>query len=265
MPVARLDSRALIAVTGPDARTFLHGLLTQGVETLASGEVRYGALLGPQGRLLFDLFLYGTDDGVLIETAADRRDALLQRLSLYRLRAKVDLAADPRQVFVAWGEAESSWPADPRLPGLGRRTVAADAAPDALEADWRRHQLEHGVPDTADFAPDSDYPIECDLDLLNGIDFQKGCFIGQETTSRMKRRGTIKTRLVPIVFEGPPPPFGAEILNGDLRAGEVRSGIDGRAMALLRLDRMAGPLTIDGREARADPPAWLGLDSAQVV
>lgn len=259
MPVARLDSRALIAVTGPDARTFLHGLLTQDVETLASGEVRYGALLGPQGRLLFDLFLYGTDDGVLIETAADRRDALLQRLSLYRLRAKVDLAADPRQVFVAWGEAESSWPADPRLPGLGRRTVAADAAPDALEADWRRHQLEHGVPDTADFAPDSDYPIECDLDLLNGIDFQKGCFIGQETTSRMKRRGTIKTRLVPIVFEGPPPPYGAEILNGDLRAGDVRSGMDGRAMALLRLDRMSGALGVDGREAYADPPRWSGL------
>lgn len=265
MPVARLESRALISVTGADARTFLHGLLTQDVETLASGEVRYGALLGPQGRLLFDLFLHGTDDGVLVETAADRRDALLQRLSLYRLRAKVQLYPDPRRVFAAWGDAEGSWPADPRLPGLGRRQTTEDHQTDASEADWRRHQLELGVPDAADFAADSDYPIECDLDLLNGIDFQKGCFIGQETTSRMKRRGTIKTRLVPIFFEGWPPPFGTEILNGDLRAGEVRSGIDGRAMALLRLDRMAGPLTIDGRGARADPPAWLGLDSAQVV
>ena len=119
-----------------------------------------------------------------------------------------------------------------------------------------------GVPDAADFAPDSDYPIECDLDLLNAIDFQKGCFIGQETTSRMKRRGTIKTRLVPIVFKGPPPPFGAEILNGDLRAGEVRSGLDGRAMALLRLDRMSGALRIGDREARADPPTWSGLTDA---
>lgn len=265
MPVARLDSRALISVTGADARTFLHGLLTQDVETLASGEVRYGALLAPQGRLLFDLFLHGTDDGVLVETAADRRDALLQRLSLYRLRARVELASDPGHAFAAWGDAEGSWPADPRLAGLGRRWLSGDHPADAPEADWRRHQLEHGVPDAADFAPDSDYPIECDLDLLNAIDFQKGCFVGQETTSRMKRRGTIKTRLVPIVFEGSPPPFGAEILNGDLRAGEVRSGIDGRAMALLRLDRMAGALAFDGREARADPPAWLGLDSAQVV
>lgn len=264
MPVARLDSRALIAVTGPDARTFLHGLLTQDVESVAVGEVRYGALLGPQGRLLFDLFLYGADDGVLIEAAADRRDALLQRLSLYRLRAKVELSPDPRAAFVAWADAEPSWPADPRLPGLGRRAIS-EAEVNASEADWRRHQLELGVPDAADFAPDSDYPIECDLDLLNGVDFQKGCFIGQETTSRMKRRGTIKTRLLPITFDGPQPPVGTEVLNSELRAGEVRSGVDGRAMALLRLDRMAGALSVDGREARADPPAWLGLDSAQVV
>jgi folate-binding protein YgfZ len=262
MPVARLDSRALIAVTGPDARAFLHGLLTQDVETLAPGELRYGALLGPQGRLLFDLFLFGTDDGVLIDCVADRRPALLQRLGLYRLRAKVELTPDDRPVFAAWGDGQPSWPVDPRLPALGRRAVAPERTADASEADWRRHQVAFGFPDAADFAPDADYPIECNLDLLNGIDFQKGCFIGQETTSRMKRRGTIKTRLVPITFDGPPPRFGAEILNGDLRAGEVRGGVEGRAMALLRLDRMTGRLTIDGREARADPPAWLGLAGA---
>lgn len=262
MPVARLDSRALIAVTGPDARTFLHGLLTQDVESLAPGAVRYGALLGPQGRLLFDLFLFGTDEGVLIDGAADRRATLMQRLALYRLRAKVDLALDDRSVCAAWGEDEPSWPADPRLDALGRRAVVPSPSVEAAETDWRRHQLALGVPDAADFAPDADYPIECDLDLLHGIDFRKGCFIGQETTSRMKRRGTIKTRLLPIVFDGPPPPFGAEILNGDLRAGEVRSGLDGRAMALLRLDRMTGALIIDGRQARADPPPWLGLDGA---
>ena len=259
MPVAQLDSRALIAVTGPDARAFLHGLLTQDVETLAVGEVRYAALLGPQGRLLFDLFLFGTHDGVLIDCVADRRPALLQRLGLYRLRAKVDLTPDDRPVFTAWDDGPSEWPVDPRLPALGRRAVAPATVAHASEADWRRHQLDLGVPDSSDFAPDADYPIECDLDLLNGIDFQKGCFIGQETTSRMKRRGTIKTRLVPITLEGPPPPFGAEILNGERRAGETRTALDGRAMALLRLDRMAGPLTVDGREAHADPPDWLGL------
>lgn len=260
MPVARLDSRALISVTGADARPFLHNLLTQDVETLADGQLRFGALLGPQGRLLFDLFLFGTADGVLLDCAADKRDALIQRLTMYRLRAQVRIAADDRPVMAAWGESHGDASADPRLAGLGRRFVG-EAASDASEQDWRSHQLALGVPDpAADTRADADYPIEANFDLLNGIDFQKGCFIGQETTSRMKRRGKVKTRLVPLAFDGPPPSFGAEVLAGDLRAGEVRSGQPGRAMALLRLDRIGGDLTVDGRPARAAPPAWLPVE-----
>ena len=258
MPIARLDSRALLAVTGPDARSFLHNLLTQDVESLTPGELRFGALLGPQGRLLFDLFLLGVEDGVLLDCAADRRGALIQRLSMYRLRADVRIAADDRPVFAAWAaDANADWPRDPRLPDLGARAYGADMQATASEDDYLRHQLALGVPDAAsDVKADADYPIEADFDLLNGVDFQKGCFIGQETTSRMKRRGKVKTRLVPIAFDGPPPPFGAEVLSGELRAGEVRSGLDGRAMALLRLDRLS-ELTVDGRTCRADPPAWL--------
>ena len=258
MPIARLDSRALVAVTGPDARAFLHNLLTQDVESLRPGELRFGALLGPQGRLLFDLFLIGAEDGVLLDCAADRRDTLIQRLSIYRLRADVRVAGDDRPVFAAWDEeAPPGWPGDPRLPGLGLRGYGMDAAPNASEDDYRRHQLSLGVPDPArDAKPDADYPIEADFDLLNGIDFQKGCFIGQETTSRMKRRGKVKTRLLPLTFDGPPPAFGGEVLSGELRAGEVRSGHDGRAMALLRLDRLDN-LTVDGRPCRAEPPDWI--------
>ena len=93
---------------------------------------------------------------------------------------------------------------------------------------------------------------------MNGIDFKKSCFVGQETTSRMKRRGAIKSRMVPIAFEGAPPPFGAELMAGDLRAGEVRSGLTGRALALARLDRTAAAnLTVEGRPVRLDIPAWL--------
>jgi folate-binding protein YgfZ len=115
------------------------------------------------------------------------------------------------------------------------------------------------VPDPLRDCPDDKtYPIEADFDLLHGVDFRKGCFVGQETTSRMKRRGAIRSRMVPIVFEGPPPPFGAELLAGELRAGEVRSGREGRAIALVRLDRAAGAaLSVDGRPARLDAPAWL--------
>jgi folate-binding protein YgfZ len=119
------------------------------------------------------------------------------------------------------------------------------------------HRLALGVPDTADWGTDRTYPIEADFDLLNGIDFQKGCFVGQETTSRMKRRGTIKNRMLPMVFEGPAPVFGTEVLAGTLRAGEVLSGRDGRAMALVRLDRIGGELSVDGRAVSVDWPAWM--------
>lgn len=261
--IARLDSRALIRVSGPDARPFLHTLLTQSVESLAPGELRFGALLSPPGRLLFDLFLWGEDDAVGLDVATDRRDALLQRLAMYRLRAQVTVEPDDRPVLAAWGgDLPDGFVVDPRTAGLGGRACGVALAPDASEDDWQAHRLAVGVPDPAADAPaDKVYPIEADFDLLNGIDFQKGCFVGQETTSRMKRRGAIKTRMLPLTFDGPPPPFGTEVLNGELRAGEVLSGRDGAAMAALRLDRIDGGLTADGRPVTVRRPDWAGLQS----
>lgn len=256
--IARLDSRALIGVSGPDARPFLHNLLTQDVDTLAPGQLRFGGLLSPPGRLLFDLFLLGLEDGVLLDVAADRRDALLQRLAMYRLRAQVAVEAEGGGVFAAWdGEAVGFIP-DPRTPALGGRRYGGDIQTNATEDDWQAHRLAVGAPDpAADVLSDKTYPIEADFDLLNGIDFQKGCFVGQETTSRMKRRGAIRNRMLPIAFDGPAPAFGAEVLNGDLRAGEVLSGRDGGAMALLRLDRIDGALTVDGRAVTVRWPEWM--------
>jgi folate-binding protein YgfZ len=260
MPIARLDSRALISVTGEEAKPFLHNLLTQNVETLADEELRFGALLSPPGRLLFDLFLLGQADGVLLDVATERRDALIQRLSMYKLRAKVRVAADDRPVFAAWPEAPAGFIPDPRTPLMGGR-LYGEATADAAEADYDAYRLSIGLPDpTADAPQDKTYPIEADFDLLNGIDFQKGCFVGQETTSRMKRRGTIKNRMLPLDFDGPPPAFGAEVLKGELRAGEVLSGQAGSVMALLRIDRLDGDLTVDGRPVRLRKPAWMGED-----
>jgi len=130
-----------------------------------------------------------------------------------------------------------------------------------------RHRLQLGVPDPArDCVSDKTYPIEANFDLLGGIDFKKGCFVGQETTSRMHRRGTLKTRMAPITFDGPPPPFGAEVLAGELRAGQVLSGAKGRAMALLRLDRVAGAdLSVEGRPVRAEPPPWMATALAAIL
>jgi hypothetical protein len=259
--IARLDSRALIRVSGPDARPFLHTLLTRDVETLSPGELRFAAMLSPPGRLLFDLFLWGEADAVVLDVAADRRDALLQRLAMYKLRAQVTVEPDDRAILAAWGGGlPDGFVADPRTPELGGRACGATVAADATEDDWQAHRLSVGVPDPAADAPsDKTWPIEANFDLLNGIDFQKGCFVGQETTSRMKRRGAIRSRMLPIAFDGPAPAFGAEVLNGELRAGEVLSGRDGAAMALLRLDRIEGDLRVDGRAVTVRRPDWAGL------
>jgi len=263
--IARLEDRALVAVTGSGWRDFLQGLISQDVQTLAVGELRFAALLNPPGKLLFDLFVLGQDDGCLLDVAAERREALVQRLTLYRLRAKVQIAAIPGAVRAAWpapAPVPEGWHIDPRLPALGLRgygEAAAASGGQPVEAlAYQRHRLALGVPDPGlDCPMETTYPIEANFDLLAGIDFKKGCFVGQETTSRMKRRAAVRTRMLPLTFEGPAPAFGAEVLAGELRAGEVRWGVDGQAMALLRLDRIEeGGLTVEGRAVRATAPGY---------
>jgi folate-binding protein YgfZ len=258
--IAALTSRALIAVSGEDWGSFLQGLLTQDVETLAPGEARFGALLNPQGRLLFDLFIIGRDDGAWIDAEAAHRETLIMRLTMYRLRAKVQIAADDTRVLAAFGaDPGAGWIADPRLAELGWRGYGVSATPNVDEAAYDAHRLALGVPGPADWGVEKTYPIEANFDLLHGIDFKKGCFIGQETTSRMKRRGQIKSRMLPIRFEGPAPASGSELLNGERRAGEVLSGVEGQAIALVRLDRVVeGELSADGVSVRTERPDWIG-------
>jgi folate-binding protein YgfZ len=258
---ALLTDRALIDVAGPDWRGFLQGLLTQDVETLADGEIRFGALLTPQGRLLYDLFLIGTSEGCLVDCAAEHREALIARLSLYRLRAKVTIAPLDLPVAALWDSdaPPPGWLADPRLPALGLRGYGLAPPIGADAGDYDVHRLSLGVPGLADWGSDRTYPIEANFDLLNGIDFKKGCFVGQETTSRMKRRGQIKTRMAPVTYEGSALAPGSELLAGELRAGETHSSGAGVAIASLRLDRLeAGDRRLpDGREWRSQLPAWM--------
>lgn len=258
MPIARLNSRAVITVTGPDARHFLNNLLTQNVETIEADDLRFGALLTPQGRLMLDLFIWGTDDGVWLDVPAEARDGLVQRLSMYKLRADVQIAPSDAGVFAAWDEAPAGFIADPRLEGLGYRAVGFTGETTASEDDWHARRAALGVVEAAFEAPkDKTYPIEANFDLMNGIDFHKGCFVGQETTSRMKRRGTIKNRILPFTYEGDAPAVGAEVLNGELRAGEVTSAANGRGMAMMRLDRMDGELKVDDRAVSVTRPDWV--------
>jgi folate-binding protein YgfZ len=264
---AHLTSRALAAVRGPDWRPFLQNLLSNDVERLEPGQLRAALLLTPQGKYLFDLFVTPQTDEAgkefgLIDVLAGQREALIARLKLYRLRAKVEIEEMEGSVFVAWGGETlpgEGWLADPRLPALGWRGYGLVGQVDTEEDAYDALRLDLGVPDPAvDCVSDQTFPLEANYDLLNAIDFHKGCYIGQETTSRMKRRSAVKTRMVPIVFGGPALPPGAPVETAaGLRAGEVLSGRAGRALALLRLDRaVSGPLTAGGKAVTLDVPLW---------
>lgn len=265
--------RTLIRVSGPDAVGFLDNLLTQDVTRLTGASVQYAALLTPQGKVLADMALWSRgDQEVVIECAPTRGADLLRRLSLYKLRAAVTLEDVSEAETVCYSpEAFANARPDPRFPdgSLGWRTLIA--APDAAALDpgdaaYETHRLAMGVPDLArDTQADELFAGEALLEELHGVDFQKGCFVGQENVSRMKRRATTRKKLCRLAFSGQPIGYGAPITAGAAELGTVRTSADGRAMALLRLDRAmeaaakGQSLEADGRPLRLDPPPWLIL------
>ncbi|HRE45206.1 MAG TPA: folate-binding protein [Terricaulis sp.] len=269
----RLD-RAFIRVSGPDAVSFLDNLLTQDVTKIDAHGVLYAALLSPQGKIITDMFVWDEKDrgepSLLLELDPSRAENLLRRLTMYKLRAQVTLADVSGEVQAVFDQsAFSSDLPDPRFTEhqLGWRdfvTFPIDFADGA--AAYEAHRLALGVPDLArDCAPEEVFAGEALLEELNGVDFHKGCFVGQENTSRMKRRATTRKKFCPIVFEGPAPAYDAVISAGAAEIGRVRTGGEGRAIALLRLDRALAAaedgvqLTAEGREIRLDPPDWLIL------
>lgn len=243
MPAALLSNRAIVSVSGPDARAFLQNLVTCDVETLTTGEAAFGALLTPQGKILFDfLVVCAGDEKFLLDTAADTAPALLKRLSMYKLRAKVAVELTDRRVVAAWDEAAP--PAglsyrDPRDQRLGSRVV--DGAPDAGDfAAYDAHRIALGIPQGgADFAWGDAFPHEVNMDLLHGVSFVKGCYVGQEVVSRMQHRGTNRRRILPATFDGPAPAAGAEIRAGDTLIGTFGSASGGHGLAAVRIDRLA--------------------------
>lgn len=264
-------NRSVVQLSGPDVRTFLGGLLTQSVDALAKHERAYAALLTPQGKVIADMIVLAGDAPVfLLDVDPTRAAELVRRLTLYKLRAQVSIDDLSDVQCVVWdGAPFEHATADPRLPALGwRRVMSKEAASSFADgsAAFDAHRLALGVPDLArDAAPDEVFALEALLEELNGVDFQKGCFVGQENVSRMKRRATTRKKFCPIVFEGEAPPPMTPIRAGEAELGTVRSGVGGRAIALLRLDRAfetiesGKTLTAGEREIRLDPPPWLIL------
>lgn len=284
MPVCTLSDRALIVVTGSERVSFLNGLLTNSLAPVERGEAVYACLLTPQGKFLFDFFVRAEGERLLLEVDAARRADCVRRLSLYKLRADVSLAADngysviagfdtpmpeagfadPRHAQMGW---RAWWPVETPLPSgvdapftpgatpwLDLALTAANSlavlaggdAPSpiggstpsvpAVEA-YHRHRIGLGVPDGGrDLEPERSILLEFNLDSLNAIDFQKGCYIGQELTARTKYRAVLKRKAQPVRLEGPVPPPGTPILANGKDAGELRSAVPGLGFALIRLD-----------------------------
>ena len=267
MPTAHLEDRAVIAVSGPEARGFLQGLITNDVEKLAPGQGLYAALLTPQGKILFDFFLAEGDGALLIDCAAVSRDALLKRLSLYKLRAKVTLEPrDQLAVLAAWDagmpDNAIAYP-DPRLTGLGTRgfIARAELPGDAVNAAaYHSHRLALGVPEAADFGSDRMFALDADLDELHAVDFAKGCYVGQELTARMKHRGIARKRLLAFEASGETT-AGKPVKAGEKDIGEVTFAYGARGFALIRLDRLDdsgdAPLATDGISLKLRKPGWL--------
>jgi len=287
MQVALLPDRGVVKVAGDDARGFLNGLVTNDMGKVAPGKPRFAALLTPQGKIIIDFIVaeapINDGGGFFLDCPRALASTLVEKLNFYKLRAKViceDLS-NVLGVMAIWdGTAESdyglSYP-DPRLPALGSRIMlpphlaeeaAADLGGMPVSADaYEAHRIALGVPRGGlDFIYGDTFSHEADMDQLNGVDFGKGCYIGQEVVSRVEHRASARSRVVPIVYDEFAPSSGLPVMAGDRQIGTLGSTAKGHGLALMRLDRIGDALaagaTIEagGIAIRAVKPAWAKFD-----
>ena len=289
--IIALAHRALISVGGEDRRSFLQGLVSNDVGKVGADRAIYGAFLTPQGKFLHEFFMAEQDGLLLLETELARRADFIKRLGLYKLRSKVTIAAvDHLRVWTAIGDGAATALAmpeqagaakplagglvlvDPRLAAAGLRAWLPEGAEICLETagfelgeppEWDALRIGLGLPDgSRDMVPDKAILLEHGFDELNGVDWKKGCYLGQELTARTKYRALIRKRLLPVEIKGPAPEPGTAVVLGETEAGEMRSHAGNVGLAVLRLDALE-LLAKDGGELRAGAarliprkPAW---------
>jgi tRNA-modifying protein YgfZ len=283
MKAALLLDRGVVKVAGDDARNFLHGLVSADILNLAPGAARFCALLSPQGKIFADFIVTEAaaqdGGGFFLDLARALAKPLVDKLNLYKLRSRimVEDLSEILRVLAAWdgnGAAGIGLAyADPRLPALGLRVMmaphrAADAAAglgaslvDAGE--YEAHRIALGIPKgDVDFAYGDAFPHEADMDQLGGVDFAKGCYVGQEVVSRMEHRGIARTRAMPVRYDGAAPAAGVAVVAGERQVGTMGSAAAGHGLALLRLDRVADAasrgeeLIAGGVAIRPIKPEW---------
>jgi folate-binding protein YgfZ len=286
MKTTLLPDRGVIKVIGDDARKFLHGLVTADVLDLTPGTARFCALLTPQGKIIADFFVteapQADGGGFFLDIPRAVAATLFEKLNLYKLRAKV-LIEDLTEilgVLAIWDGQDTTKDCttkhglcytDPRLPALGLRIMiaphrAAAAANDVGATlvgaeEYEAHRIALGIPrGGADFAYGDAFPHEADMDQLGGVDFAKGCFVGQEVVSRIEHRGIARTRAVALRYDGAMPESGAPITAGERQVGTMGSAARGRGIAIVRLDRVAeaeaATLAAGGIPIRLVKPDW---------
>lgn len=284
MKAALLSDRGIIKVSGEPARGFLNNLVTSDIGQLAPGGARYGALLTPQGKIIADFIVTeaAADDGggFFLDCPRALVRTLLERLNLYKLRAKIAIEdfSEGLGVMAVWdgtGATENGllYP-DPRLPALGLRIIipahlAGDVAKElgatlTDEAAYDAHRVALGVPRGGqDFIYNDAFPHDADMDQLGGVDFKKGCYVGQEVVSRVEHRGSARTRVVPVRYDEHAPAPGLPVMLGEKSVGMMGSSANGKGLALLRLDRIDSadaPLTAGGVPIRLAHADWIRFE-----
>lgn len=261
MKSAFLPDRGVVKVAGEDARSFLNGLVTTDLDRLKPGLGRFGALLTPQGKIIVDFLITevpaGHGGGFLIDCPKALADSLATKLKFYKLRAKVTVESLDLGVLAAWDGQPAAQPdlafADPRNEALGTRILIPEDLKQKLSdligaelvdaADYEAHRIALGVPRGGlDFMYSDAFPHETNMDRLAGVDFDKGCYVGQEVVSRMQHRGTARTRSVKVLLDDLSPEVGVSVMAGDKQVGTMGSSAQGKGIALVRIDRVADAL-----------------------
>ena len=292
-----LESRGLLAVSGEESRDFLQNLISNDVAKVTPGRAIFASLLTPQGKYLHDFFVVemtvAGQTALVLDTEAGSLADLTRRLTMYKLRAKVELRdlSGGFAAIAAFGDGAAkalglhaqegaAGPfaggvafVDPRYAPLGGRVIVPHGEAEAAlseagfdladDAAYDRHRLGHAIPDgIRDFIVDKSLPLECGFDDLHAIDYDKGCYVGQELTARTHHRGMIRKRLYRVDIDGAAPQPGTEILFGETKAGEMRSARGGLGLALLRTEqveaaaRAGEPLVAEGAKLTPVKPAW---------
>ena len=265
MPTAELNDRAIVTVHGDEAQHFVQNLITTDLDGLDDGAVMPGALLTPQGKILFDFLISNTNRGFRLDCRKDVTDDFIRRLMLYRLRARVEISLmDQTDVVVSWGgdSTLSDGLVDQRFPAgdTFRRYGESGSTADASPADWHAHRITSGVGESgADYPLGEAFPHDVLLDQNGGVSFKKGCFVGQEVVSRMQHRGTARRRLLMVHGDDALPPAGSQIMAGDRQIGTLGSVAGSDGLAIVRIDRAAQALAANQPISAGDVPVKLSI------